>query len=82
MHGELVRAEDVLEALPSPDGSERQASRTFREARAAFEKRFLTEALRANNWNVSATAKQLDLNRSYLHTKLRTHGISLEGRRE
>jgi two-component system nitrogen regulation response regulator NtrX len=77
---DVILAEDVLEALPPGEKAELVVGHSFREARASFEKRFLAEALRANNWNVSATAKQLDLNRSYLHTKLRTYGISLEER--
>ena len=73
---DVVLAQDVLEALPPRGRGENADGNSFREARALFEKRFLLDALRANDWNVSSTAKQLDLNRSYLHTKLRTYGIA------
>jgi two-component system nitrogen regulation response regulator NtrX len=79
---DVVLAKDVLEALPPGERTEGAEGLSFRDARASFEKQFLVEALRANDWNVSATAKQLDLNRSYLHTKLRSYGISTEDSQE
>ena len=48
---------------------------TLREARAAFEKEFLTRKLRENHGNVSKTADEIDVERSNLHRKIKALGI-------
>jgi len=48
---------------------------TLREALAGPEKQILLAALRANNWNRQATAKQLGINRTTLYKKMRKHKI-------
>ena len=48
---------------------------TFREARLDFEKRFLAEALERNRWNVTQTARELKLERSHLHKKIKFFDI-------
>lgn len=50
--------------------------RTLKEAREAFERDFLMKKLQENNWNISKTAEQLDIERSNLHRKIRAYNIS------
>ncbi len=48
---------------------------TFREARLDFERSFLTEALERNQWNITHTARELQLERSHLHKKIKFFDI-------
>lgn len=48
---------------------------SYREAKETFEKQFLLEKLRKNNWNVSRTAEEIGLERSNLHRKIKTYQI-------
>ena len=43
----------------------------FKDAKKVFEETFLREKLRENNGNVSQTARQIGVGRSYLHKKLK-----------
>jgi two-component system, NtrC family, nitrogen regulation response regulator NtrX len=51
---------------------------TLKEARAAFEKEFITRKLRENHGNISKTADEIDVERSNLHRKIRALGIETE----
>jgi two-component system nitrogen regulation response regulator NtrX len=54
------------------------AVRRLKEARAAFEREFITLKLRENNGNVSKTADDIDVERSNLHRKIKALGIDTE----
>jgi len=54
--------------------------RTFRRAKEAFEKSFIAQKLKENEWNVSKTAKEIGLERSNLHRKIKAYG--LDGQKE
>ena len=45
------------------------------EARAQFEKEFILSKLKENNWNITQTAKQVGLERSYLYRKMKLYGV-------
>jgi len=60
--------------LSLPNGSSPPAS-NLHEARAKFEKDFICSKLVENNWNITKTAKQLGLERSYLYRKIKSYGI-------
>ncbi len=49
--------------------------KTLREAREQFEKDFILKKLQENNWNVSKTAEDLEIERSNLHRKIKALGI-------
>jgi two-component system nitrogen regulation response regulator NtrX len=48
---------------------------SYREAKEVFEKQFILEKLRENDWNVSRTAEQIGLERSNLHRKIKGYQI-------
>jgi len=48
---------------------------SLREAVDQFEKAFILERLRENNWNISRTAEKLGIERSNLHRKLKALGV-------
>lgn len=49
---------------------------TLKEARDAFEKEFIYRKLQENDWNVSRTADAIAVERSNLHKKIKSYGIS------
>jgi two-component system nitrogen regulation response regulator NtrX len=51
---------------------------TLREARAWFEREFITQKLKENNGNVSRTADAINVERSNLHRKIKALGIEIE----
>ena len=50
----------------------------FKEAKNKFEKEYLEQKLRLNNWNMSVTAKNLNLDRVSLYRKVKSLGINIE----
>ncbi len=60
-----------LRAVVDPEAS-------LRDAREAFEKKFIESRLKAFGGNVSQTAKALGVERSHLHRKLKAFGIEVE----
>ncbi len=51
--------------------------KTFREARAKFEKEYLLKKIEENGGNISKTAEVIGLERSYLHRKIKAYGIEV-----
>ncbi len=67
---------DVKEVQPARSvKSDFTAFKTLRDARENFEKDFIMRKLQENNWNVSKTAEDLDIERSNLHRKIKSLGI-------
>ncbi|MEK7309139.1 MAG: sigma-54 dependent transcriptional regulator [Nitrospirota bacterium] len=54
-----------------------ESFKTLREARKQFEKDFILAKLQKNNWNVSKTADNLEIERSNLHKKIKALGIEI-----
>ena len=50
---------------------------SLREARNAFEREYISNKLRNNNWNVSKTADELKIERSHLHRKIKLLNVEL-----
>jgi len=78
---ETITAEDVAPIL----GVTVQASRieisedqSLKEMVGKAEEQIILEALEANDWNVSQTARQLNIERSNFYKKLRKYNISPE----
>ena len=83
--GPIILPRDLPASVRISETAERRdtVSRTgnFRKARKmaieVFEKRFLIEALKKNNGNVSKTAKEIGLDRRNLQKKIKYYKISL-----
>ncbi len=81
--GEFVDVHDLRFAgLPIPEESSGKDVSgadlaNFREARAQFEKQYLTTKLQENDGNISRTAEVIGLERSYLHRKIKIFGIDV-----
>ncbi|MCH8170006.1 MAG: sigma-54-dependent Fis family transcriptional regulator [Bacteroidetes bacterium] len=50
-------------------------SNTFQDFKEKTERAFILKQLNNNNWNISKTAKQLDIQRSHLYNKIKKYGI-------
>jgi DNA-binding NtrC family response regulator len=73
-HGAEDRREDdlVSESLEVAGGP---AAGSLQRARAAFEARYITEALRRHGGNVTRAAQALGLSRVALHRKMKEYGL-------
>ena len=47
----------------------------LKDARQEFESRFILNCLKGNSWNITETAKQLGIERTHLHRKMRQYEI-------
>ena len=82
--GDAITVEDV-EAIGFGDhvqdglGGDLLATPTFREFKERAERAFLSEKLRENEWNVSETARLLDMPRSNLYKRIDRFGLRRGG---
>ena len=82
--GKTVTARDVQRLLGANE-AQGQASgdlfggpRTFESFKQEAEKRFLITKLREHEWNVSETARALQMPRSNLYKKIERYGLTRE----
>ncbi len=66
-----IRAEDL--SLPNGSGAD---ARTLKDGRARYERNLIVSKLETHGWNISQTARDLGLERSYLYRKMKAYGIS------
>lgn len=57
-------------------GAELAQCQTFEEFKESAERAFLAAKLGENDWNVSETARKLDMPRSNLYKKIEKHGLA------
>ncbi|MEW6410671.1 MAG: sigma-54 dependent transcriptional regulator [Nitrospirota bacterium] len=67
----------LTEPVVAPETEFFSQYNTLREARASFEREFILKRLRENNWNITKTADDLEIERSNLHRKIKALGITL-----
>jgi two-component system nitrogen regulation response regulator NtrX len=79
--GPTVSDADVRRTLREggePGLGELAGARTFETFKAEAEKAFLVAKLEENDWNVSETARKLDMPRSNLYKKIEKYGLTRE----
>lgn len=82
--GETIEVEDlppeILSSVDPPQGEEEPwfKCENFKQARALFEREFLRRKLAKHGGNISQTAEAIGLERSYLHRKLKSLGLTGE----
>ena len=79
--GKVVTAADVDRLLPPGDGAAGGRpvdAQTFEEFKQEAEKSFLLQKLREHDWNVSETARALEMPRSNLYKKIERYGLNRE----
>ena len=82
--GEAVRAVDVdalVGAATAGDGlgTALLTTDTFGDFKEQAELVYITHKLRENDWNVSETARQIDMPRSNLYKKIEKYGLNRDG---
>lgn len=67
---------------PAVNGAHREPASpvTWHEAQQRFQRRLLADTLAATDWNVTETARRLDLARSHLYALMQAHGLRRDGR--
>lgn len=70
MSGERVSVQDLPEELLQDDPGERGRTSALKEFRDGAEREFVIEALKRNNGNVSQSALELGVRRTYLHRRM------------
>jgi two-component system nitrogen regulation response regulator NtrX len=73
--GNKITVNDVAYVMSTSSSIPPNKSLTYNEAKIAFQKEFITQALIAHDWNVSAAAHTLDIDRTNLHKKMQQLGI-------
>ena len=81
--GPRIGAEDVNRLVGGASGDQGGIGslldlKTFEEFKQAAERAFLLSKLRENDWNVSETARALDMPRSNLYKKIERYALSRE----
>lgn len=71
-HGEDSRVIEARHLFARGGATEPRAKRSLREATFEFRRRHVLESLERNQWNVSAAARELDIQRTHLHELIRT----------
>ena len=77
----IMVSEDRIHArdLSLPNGSGVESGQTLQEARTHYEKELILAKLEESDWNVSQTARELGVERSYFYRKMKAYGISKKG---
>jgi two-component system nitrogen regulation response regulator NtrX len=57
-------------------------SSSFHNARESFERSYLLHYLDQNDWNISRTATSIGMERSQLHRKIKSFGLSTPEKKE
>ena len=54
-------------------------NRSLKQARQIFEREYIHNSLKKNNWNLSQTATDLNIEKSHLNKKIKALGITFFG---
>ena len=73
---EIIEANDLpVELHHRGDPSQISTDTPLREAKNQFEHHFIRNCLKTNGWNITETARQLGIERTNLHRKMRQYDI-------
>ena len=70
------RIEILEDRLKNFKGIQIDLKKTLDEAVTEFERKYIIEALKMNQWNISKSAKMIGKDRTTLHAKIKKHGIT------
>jgi two-component system nitrogen regulation response regulator NtrX len=77
--GEMMDVEDAPDFIQGKVSDKMQYDVEFdyplKHAKENFEKHYITNVLQNNDWNISRSAKILEIERTYLHRKIKAYGI-------
>ncbi len=83
----IMCSSDIIDVADLPDNIQSPTSKTafnmesgmtLKEVKENIEREFIISTLKKNGWNVSQTAKDLDVDRTNLHKKIKYYGLSIK----
>ncbi|MCH7677495.1 sigma-54-dependent Fis family transcriptional regulator [candidate division KSB1 bacterium] len=83
----IMCSSDIIDVADLPDNIQSPTSKTafnmesgmtLKEVKENVEREFIISTLKKNGWNVSQTAKDLDVDRTNLHKKIKYYGLSIK----
>jgi len=80
---ETITAEDVQKYVtpanaPATNGYNYETHQKFQDFKDHSERSFLEHKLKKNNWNVSKTSEEIDIQRSHLYSKMEKYNLKRE----
>ena len=75
---EFVKIDVIKKILDNSTGNSNLYDMNYKEAREKFERDFLIQKLKINNWNMTLTSKTLKLDRVSLYRKIKSLNIKIE----
>ena len=75
---EIVKIDEIREILDNSTGSSHLYDMNYKEAKEKFERDFLVQKLKNNNWNMTLTSKMLNLDRVSLYRKIKLLNIKID----
>ena len=75
---QTIDESDLSEETRRDSASGDSSETSLKDARQEFESRFILNCLKGNSWNITETAKQLGIERTHLHRKMRQYEIERE----
>lgn len=81
VQADVIDKEDIEKHIESYDYEDiiSKDTSTLKQAREEFEKEYIIKALLKNNKNITSTAKELGIERTNLHRKVRQYNINVDG---
>ncbi len=80
VHSDVIDKKDIKKYIESNDYEDVMSSdsSTLKQAREEFEKEYIIRALIKNEKNITSTAKELGIERTNLHRKVKQYNINIE----
>ena len=75
---EIVKIDEIREILDNSTSSSHLYDMNYKEAKEKFEREFLVQKLKNNNWNMTLTSKMLNLDRVSLYRKIKSLNIKID----
>ena len=75
---EFVNIDEIREILDNSTGNSHLYDMNYKEAKEKFERDFLVQKLKNNNWNMTLTSKMLNLDRVSLYRKIKSLNIKID----
>ena len=74
----IIKIDEIREILDNSTGSSHLYDMNYKEAKEKFEREFLVQKLKNNNWNMTLTSKMLNLDRVSLYRKIKSLNIKID----
>jgi two-component system, NtrC family, nitrogen regulation response regulator NtrX len=80
VHEDVIDKDDIIKYIESYDYEDIMSSdtSTLKQAREEFEKEYIIRALKKNEKNITSTAKELGIERTNLHRKVKQYNINVD----